>query len=105
MSTKAIRERLEKAHPIINRQVDDQIIPYTDKEREAALDEWAQITYERALTALRRERDRLLSESDWTQQADAPVDAAAWAKYRQELRDLPSTTKDVESPKWPTPPA
>jgi hypothetical protein len=42
---------------------------------------------------VRDERDQLLLESDWTQSADSPLDAdtkAAWATYRQELRDLPS---------------
>ena len=38
----------------------------------------------------RAERDALLSNSDWTQVADAPVDATAWATYRQALRDLPN---------------
>ena len=30
-----------------------------------------------------------LLASDWTQLADVPVDSAAWATYRQTLRDLP----------------
>lgn len=34
------------------------------------------------------ERNRLLVASDWTQLPDAPVDAAAWATYRQALRDV-----------------
>ena len=37
---------------------------------------------------IRAERNRLLVESDWTQLPDAPVDAAAWATYRQALRDV-----------------
>ena len=36
----------------------------------------------------RSTRDSLLSDSDWTQVADAPVDATAWATYRQALRDI-----------------
>jgi hypothetical protein len=36
---------------------------------------------------MRSERNRLLAESDWTQLPDATVDKAAWAAYRQELRD------------------
>jgi hypothetical protein len=52
---------------------------------------------------IRAERDRLLSESDWTQVADAPVNKAAWATYRQALRDLPSQEgfPDVEMPNNP----
>jgi hypothetical protein len=37
---------------------------------------------------IRAERNKLLVESDWTQLPDAPVDAAAWATYRQALRDI-----------------
>lgn len=36
-------------------------------------------------------RDRLLVESDWTQLPDTPADKAAWATYRQALRDFPAT--------------
>jgi hypothetical protein len=39
-------------------------------------------------TVIRVERNKLLVESDWTQLPDAPVDAAAWATYRQALRDV-----------------
>ena len=51
------------------------------------------------------ERNRRLAASDWTQVPDAPVDQAAWATYRQQLRDLPSNTTDPRNPTWPTPPA
>ena len=37
---------------------------------------------------VREKRNKLLAESDWTQVADAPVDKAAWATYRQALRDI-----------------
>lgn len=42
---------------------------------------------------LRNHRNRLLSESDWTQLDDAPVDRDAWKIYRQALRDLPAAWK------------
>lgn len=38
--------------------------------------------------SVRDQRNAKLSESDWTQVADAPVDKAAWATYRQALRDI-----------------
>ena len=34
-------------------------------------------------------RNAELTRTDWTQLADVPVDKAAWATYRQELRDVP----------------
>jgi len=51
----------------------------------------------------RGERDRLLAASDWTQVEDAPVDKAAWATYRQALRDLPEAEgfPDVDMPTEP----
>jgi hypothetical protein len=58
-----------------------------------------------AMRALRDERNRRLAASDWTQVPDAPVDQAAWAAYRQQLRDLPDNTEDPRNPVWPTPPA
>ena len=43
------------------------------------------------LKFLRRERDAMLKESDWTQTPDVPESIqTAWKTYRQELRDLPS---------------
>jgi hypothetical protein len=39
--------------------------------------------------AIRNERNALLAKSDWTQLADSTVDKAAWAAYRQALRDIP----------------
>lgn len=39
-------------------------------------------------TTVRTDRNKRLSDSDWTQTMDAPVDQVAWATYRQELRDI-----------------
>lgn len=54
---------------------------------------------------LRIRRSQLLAQCDWTQVPDAPVDQAAWAAYRQALRDLPGNTADPANPDWPTPPS
>ena len=41
---------------------------------------------------LREERNRKLSETDWTQNRDVTLtNDSDWQTYRQELRDLPST--------------
>lgn len=63
-------------------------------------------TADELLTALRRRRDKLLAECDWTQMPDSPLslDArAAWADYRQALRDLPETA-DLSAVEWPAAP-
>jgi hypothetical protein len=59
---------------------------------------------DRLMDELRSQRDLLLKSSDWTQVSDAPVDQAAWATYRQQLRDLPNNTEDPANPTWPTKP-
>lgn len=57
-------------------------------------DQWANI---------REERNRKLSDCDWTQLPDAPVDAAAWSVYRQELRDI-TEQPDPFNITWPQEP-
>jgi hypothetical protein len=57
---------------------------------------------------LRIIRDQLLKTSDWTQLPDAPLSdtkKAAWATYRQELRDFPSTWTPSPTADLPNPPA
>jgi hypothetical protein len=53
---------------------------------------------------LRLWRDAQLKASDWTQVEDAPIDKAAWATYRQALRDLPNQSSDPSKLKFPTAP-
>ena len=59
----------------------------------------------RAATMMRRKRDQMLAACDWTQVPDAPVDQAAWATYRQALRDLPDNTTDPRDVVWPEKPS
>jgi hypothetical protein len=54
---------------------------------------------------MRMHRDAALGRSDWTQVADAPVDAAAWATYRQQLRDFPASWTPADTVDLPEPPA
>lgn len=53
---------------------------------------------------LRLKRDNLLSECDWTQLPDSQVDKAAWATYRQALRDVPQQPEFPWKVIWPTKP-
>lgn len=55
----------------------------------------------------RIERNKRLSNTDWTQLADAPLTVeqkAAWATYRQALRDLPQAEGYPDSFTWPVAP-
>lgn len=56
---------------------------------------------------VRADRNQRLSACDWTQLADAPLTntaTAAWAAYRQALRDLSTQAGFPWSITWPTPP-
>ena len=53
---------------------------------------------------VRDKRDSLLRMSDWTQVADAPVDKAAWAAYRQALRDVTEQAGFPWAVEWPVAP-
>lgn len=60
---------------------------------------------------IRPHRDFLLYQSDWTQGADCQLSSekrAAWATYRQALRDVPQAFPDATYPNevtWPDKPA
>ena len=62
------------------------------------------ISDEEKAQQVRKKRDSKLTESDWTQVADAPVDKTAWATYRQALRDIPSQAGFPNEVTWPTEP-
>ena len=55
------------------------------------------------LDNLRRERNRLLTETDYLALSDQTLTAEMQA-YRQALRDLPANTVDPANPVWPTKP-
>jgi hypothetical protein len=67
-----------------------------------------ELSREEVLNKLIRDRRAFeLASSDWTQTLDAPLTAevkAAWATYRQALRDLPATYPNATKPEdvtWP----
>lgn len=70
----------------------DKTVRIVEKEESVLSDQaWAE---------LRKERDRLLAETDHTQIPDFPK-KALYTAYRQELRDLPAKTTDPFNPPWP----
>lgn len=51
---------------------------------------------------VRAKRDSALNASDWTQTADNPIaNKAAWATYRQALRDIPGQPGFPTTITWP----
>jgi len=54
--------------------------------------------------SVRQQRGEKLKDSDWTQVIDAPVDQAAWAVYRQALRDISAQEGFPWTINWPTQP-
>ena len=77
--------------------------------------EWQNLSWvfnqQKFLEVLTSERNSLLAGSDWTQMPDSPLTTeqqAAWATYRQELRDitdnLTGSETTIEDAPWPTAP-
>ena len=54
--------------------------------------------------SVRDSRNTQLSECDWTQVADAPVDKTVWATYRQALRDITAQSGFPWTIDWPVAP-
>jgi hypothetical protein len=54
--------------------------------------------------SVRATRGEKLADSDWTQVADAPVDKAVWATYRQALRDVTAQSGFPWTITWPDAP-
>ncbi len=56
---------------------------------------------------IRKKRDFLLRTTDWTMTPGCTVDQAAWAAYRQTLRDIPQTYEKAGygSVVWPKAPS
>ena len=54
--------------------------------------------------SVRATRGQKLADSDWTQVADAPVDKAVWATYRQALRDITTQSEFPWTITWPDAP-
>jgi hypothetical protein len=80
---------------------------FTDTEDSSAAEQEA--AYKAAKDAeqaksVRQQRGEKLKDSDWTQIADAPVDQAAWATYRQALRDITGQEGFPWTITWPEQP-
>ena len=62
-------------------------------------------TNEQLASMIRYQRNKLLSESDWTQLPDVPDSLKqVWATYRQALRDITSQSGFPQTVTWPTAP-
>lgn len=64
-----------------------------------------QTEIESAWNTVKARRNKLLTETDWTQLLDSPLtdeQKEAYKTYRQALRDIPSTFKSPFEVKWPT---
>tara|TARA_R110000772_G_scaffold252886_1_gene368416 strand:+ start:391 stop:648 length:258 start_codon:yes stop_codon:yes gene_type:complete len=83
-----------------NKLVDGLLVPLTQEEIN---DRKLQEPISKAQD-VRSQRDTLLKEYDWTQIADVPLDQAAWATYRQALRDIPSQAGFPNEVTWPVAP-
>lgn len=91
-----------KKYPLDTIEVPERPSPYAKWE----VNKWVDYPAPSELlaTEARAKRNQLLAASDWTQVADAPVDQAAWAAYRQALRDITAQAGFPETINWPVAP-
>ena len=85
---------------------------FTEEEelaRDAEEQAWADGANDRLAASHRDTRNRMLSDSDWTQFNDSPLNndtKVLWATYRSSLRSLPEHENwpNLEDADWPTKP-
>ncbi len=80
---------------------------FTDTEESSAAEQEAAYKAQKdaeQAKSVRTQRGEKLKDSDWTQVADAPVDKAAWAAYRQVLRDVTAQSGFPWNIDWPVAP-
>ncbi len=70
--------------------------------RDAEEQAWADGATDRAVAALRMERNQLLADTDWWVLRGSITEAQI--NYRTALRDLPANTADPTDITWPTKP-
>lgn len=78
--------------------------PEEETARDAEEAAWAAGENDRAMEALRQERNQLLHDCDWTQSRDLTLsNDDAWKSYRSALRDFPAKV-DLNNITWPKEP-
>ncbi len=88
-------------------QINGELVQFTPEEeiqRDADIAAWVAGENDRAMEALRQERNQLLHDCDWTQSRDLTLsNDEAWKSYRTALRDFPATV-DLNNITWPKEP-
>lgn len=80
---------------------------FTDNEQGTAAEQMAAYKAQKdaeQAASVRNTRTEKLKDCDWTQLADSPVDKAAWATYRQALRDVTKQAGFPWTVDWPVAP-
>ena len=75
----------------------------TPEKKKISLASFIERIHAENMKTLRVERNKRLTETDWTQTTDIGLEnEEEWVAYRQALRDLPANTEDPTNPEWPT---
>ena len=94
----------------LNKILNGKIVEMSDEEQaeyDARQKAWTDGAPARRMTELRRQRNLLLSESDWMGNQDVTM-SNEWKTYRQALRDITSQTPSddlLSNINWPTKPS
>ena len=86
-------------------QINGELVPFSAEEeiqRDAEIAAWVAGEDDRAMAALRQERNEKLAASDWRGISDNNM-SDSWKTYRQQLRDFPANV-DLANISWPKEP-
>jgi len=89
------------AGPVFTDYTDDKGVVHTAAEQYEA---YCFTKDEAQAKAIRDDRNKRLSDCDWTQLPDSPYDHEVWATYRQELRDVTAQEGFPWDVTWPEAP-
>ena len=104
----AVEIDTEQHNALLEGQSEGKVISFNSGDNKPILIDKPELSDEVKWQNIKQQRGQLLSESDWTQLNDSPLDSAKkslWKTYRQKLRDL---TEDFQNPDdivWPVVPA
>ena len=93
-----------------NKMINGQLVEMTDAEQTSFNNKntaWTNAAPARRMVELRKQRDKLLAETDYMGNSDVTL-SDAWKTYRQALRDVTSQTPSddvLSNINWPTKPS
>lgn len=103
-----VQDHIMDIHNVTPLLQEDEVTPLTESEvLQVGWDLYVDKVGQPSIDDARKQRDKLLADTDWTDLPSAPLtsqEKTDWQTYRQALRDLPQNHADAASVVWPAKP-